>query len=126
MLKKMKVKQRNNSKFVLGSYGSCAMHSIISQQSCILDCFSTIMHIRFEDVQAVDDKVIIQTSRKCCKNFNQREIIALIIIIVFRLVKIQSHDENQCLSFFNERHGTTSVFPMCLFSDFMRAASVLF
>ena len=37
---------------------------------------STIMHIKFEHVQAVDDKVIhvFQTSRKCCKNFNQREI----------------------------------------------------
>ena len=32
------------------------------------------MHIGFEDVQAVDDKVTFQTSRKCCKNFNQREI----------------------------------------------------
>ena len=32
------------------------------------------MHIKFEDVQAVDDKVIFKTSRKCCKNFNQREI----------------------------------------------------
>ena len=32
------------------------------------------MHMKFEDVQAVDDKVIFQTSRKCCKNFNQREI----------------------------------------------------
>ena len=32
------------------------------------------MHIKFEDVQAVDDKVIFQTSKKCCKNFNQREI----------------------------------------------------
>ena len=32
------------------------------------------MHIRFKDVQAVDDKVIFPTSRKCCKNFNQREI----------------------------------------------------
>ena len=32
------------------------------------------MHIRFENVQAVDDKVIFQTSRKCCKNFNQTEI----------------------------------------------------
>ena len=32
------------------------------------------MHIKFEDVQAVDDKVIFRTSRKCCKNFNQREI----------------------------------------------------
>ena len=32
------------------------------------------MHIKFEDVEAVDDKVIFQTSRKCCKNFNQREI----------------------------------------------------
>ena len=31
------------------------------------------MHIKFEHVQAVDDKVIFQTSRKC-KNFNQREI----------------------------------------------------
>ena len=27
-----------------------------------------------EDVQAVDDKVIFQTSRKRCKNFHQREI----------------------------------------------------
>ena len=33
---------------------------------------STIIHIKFE--QAVDDKVISQRSRKCCKNFNQREI----------------------------------------------------
>ena len=32
------------------------------------------MHVKFEYVQAVDDKVIFQTSRKCCKNFNQREI----------------------------------------------------
>ena len=32
------------------------------------------MHIKFEHVQAVDDKVIFQTSRKCCKNFDQREI----------------------------------------------------
>ena len=32
------------------------------------------MHIKFEHIQAVDDKVIFQTSRKCCKNFNQREI----------------------------------------------------
>ena len=32
------------------------------------------MHIEFEHVQAVDDKVIFQKSRKCCKNFNQREI----------------------------------------------------
>ena len=32
------------------------------------------MHVKFEHVQAVDDKVIFQTSRKCCKNFNQREI----------------------------------------------------
>ena len=32
------------------------------------------MHIKYEDVQAVDDKVIFQTSRKCCKNFNPREI----------------------------------------------------
>ena len=32
------------------------------------------MHIKFEDVQAVDDKVIFHTSIKCCKNFNQREI----------------------------------------------------
>ena len=69
----MKVKWRNNSKFVLGSNGSCAIHSIIFQQSCILDRFSTIMHIKFEDVQAVGDKVIFQTSRKCGKIFNQRE-----------------------------------------------------
>ena len=26
------------------------------------------------NVQTVDDKVIFQTSRKCCKNFNQKEI----------------------------------------------------
>ena len=32
------------------------------------------MHIKFEHFQAVDDKVIFQTSRKCCKNFNEREI----------------------------------------------------
>ena len=32
------------------------------------------MHIKFEDVQSVDDKVIFQTSRKCYKNFNQRQI----------------------------------------------------
>ena len=32
------------------------------------------MHIKFEHVQAVDDKVIFQTSRKCCENFNQKEI----------------------------------------------------
>ena len=32
------------------------------------------MHIRFEDFQVVDDKVIFQTNRKYCKNFNQREI----------------------------------------------------
>ena len=32
------------------------------------------MHVKFGHVQAVDDKVIFQTSRKCCKNFNQREI----------------------------------------------------
>ena len=31
------------------------------------------MHIKFEHVQAVDDKVIFQTSRKYYKNFNQRE-----------------------------------------------------
>ena len=63
----MKVKWRNNSKFVLGSYGSCAMHSIIFQKSCILDCFSTIMDIRFEDIQAEDDKVIFQTTRNAVK-----------------------------------------------------------
>ena len=32
------------------------------------------MHIKFEDVQAVDDKVLFQTSRKCCEHFNQWEI----------------------------------------------------
>ena len=32
------------------------------------------MHIKFEDVQAVENKVIFQTSRNCCKNFNQREV----------------------------------------------------
>ena len=36
--------------------------------------FSPIMHIGSEVVQAVDEKVIFQTSRKCFKNFNQREI----------------------------------------------------
>ena len=60
----MKVKLGNNSKLVLGSCGSCAMNSN----------FSTIMRIKFEDVQAVDDKVIFQTSRKCRKNLNQRKI----------------------------------------------------
>ena len=35
--------------------------------------FSTIMHMKFKDVQAVDDKVIFQTSRNCYKSFNQRE-----------------------------------------------------
>ena len=53
-------------------------------------------------------------------------IIALIISIVFQLVNIQSHDKNQFFSFFNEHSGTTSVFPMCLFLDFMQAGSVLF
>ena len=33
------------------------------------------MHIQFEYVPAVDDKVIFQTSIKCCKNFNLMEII---------------------------------------------------
>ena len=32
------------------------------------------MHIKFKDVRAVDDKVVFQTSRKFCKNLNQREI----------------------------------------------------
>ena len=32
------------------------------------------MHIKSEHVQAVDDKLTFQISRKCCKNFNQREI----------------------------------------------------
>ena len=65
---KLKVKCSNNSKFVLGTYGSCnALHNIL-----------TLMHIKFEDVQAVYDKVIFQTSRKCCKNFNQREINVLL------------------------------------------------
>ena len=32
------------------------------------------MHINFEDVQAVDDKFICQTSRKCCGKDKQREI----------------------------------------------------
>ena len=40
-----------------------------------LHSISTIMHIKFEHVQDVDDKVIFQTRRKCCKNFNQRELI---------------------------------------------------
>ena len=32
------------------------------------------MHVKFEHVQAVNDKVIFQTSRKYCKNLNQTEI----------------------------------------------------
>ena len=32
------------------------------------------MHIKFEDVQAVDDKVLFKASRKCCENFSQMEI----------------------------------------------------
>ena len=41
----MKVKWgKNNSKFVLGSYGSCALHNI-----------STTMHVKFEHGQAEDD-----------------------------------------------------------------------
>ena len=32
------------------------------------------MHIKFQNVQAVDDKVIFQTSGKCCNYFNQRKI----------------------------------------------------
>ena len=32
------------------------------------------MHIKFKDVQAVDDKVIFKTSRKCCEKFIRREI----------------------------------------------------
>ena len=40
------------------------------------------MHIKFENVQAVDDKDIFQTSRKCCKNFNQREITHSMIYII--------------------------------------------
>ena len=60
----MKVKWGKNLKFVLGSWFlSNAFHT-----------FLTIMHIKFEDVQAVDDKVIFQTCRKCCKSFNQRKI----------------------------------------------------
>ena len=35
---------------------------------------SIIIHIEFKHVQAINDKVIFQTSRKCCKNFSQREI----------------------------------------------------
>ena len=31
------------------------------------------MHIEFEHFQAVDDKVIFQTSRKYCRNFNQTQ-----------------------------------------------------
>ena len=61
----MKVKWGKTQKFVLGSYGSCAMHSIIVQQSCIS---------KYEVVQAADNKGKFQTGRKCCKNFNQREI----------------------------------------------------
>ena len=49
------------------------MHIIYEDVQCTPN-FSRIMHIKFEDVQAVDDKSIFQTSRKCCKNFNQREI----------------------------------------------------
>ena len=36
--------------------------------------FSTIMLIKYEDVQALDDKVIFYTSSKCCKKFNKRQI----------------------------------------------------
>ena len=50
----VKVKWGNNSKFVLGRYGSCAVHSII-------------FHIKFEDVQAIDDKVIFQTAENAVK-----------------------------------------------------------
>ena len=32
------------------------------------------MHIRFEDVQAVDDKVIFQTSKKCCNKRDEDEV----------------------------------------------------
>ena len=32
------------------------------------------MHVKFEHVQAVDDKVIFQTSRKFFKDFNQKKI----------------------------------------------------
>ena len=39
-----------------------------------LDNISTSMHIKFEHVHAVDDKVILQTGKKGCKKFNQREI----------------------------------------------------
>ena len=62
---RMKVKWGKTQKFVLGSYGSCAMHSIIVHQSCIS---------KYEVVQAADNKGKFHTGRKCCKNFNQREI----------------------------------------------------
>ena len=32
------------------------------------------MHIKFEDFQVADDKVIFKMSRKCCKNDNQRKL----------------------------------------------------
>ena len=54
---------KNNSKFVVGRYGSCAMHSMVFQQSCI----SNLKMLRLQMT------VILQTSRKCCKNFNQRK-----------------------------------------------------
>ena len=45
----------------------------------------------------------------------------------FRLGPGNTHTRRKpVLSFFNERNGTTSAFPMCLFLDFMRAASILF
>ena len=39
-----------------------------------LHSISTIMHIKFEHDQFVDDKGIFQTSRKCCEKFDQRAI----------------------------------------------------
>ena len=56
----MKVKWWNNSKL----WFLCST----------LRNFSIIMNIKFEDAQALDGTVIFKTSRKCCKNFNQREI----------------------------------------------------
>ena len=62
---KMKIKWGNNSKICTRELWFLCN---------VLNKFSTFMHIKFEDVQAVDDKVICQTSRKYCKDFNVMEI----------------------------------------------------
>ena len=62
---KVKMRKKNNKFCAKKLWFLCnALHNI-----------STVMHVRFEHVLVVDDKVIFQTCRKCCKNFNQRELI---------------------------------------------------